>query len=79
MRKRVHRVDSLEKSNELLKKRAGIVELLWCGDAECGHEIEEHIKASLLGTPIDIEENIEGNCVACGKEASSLVRVAIAY
>ncbi|MCW3984933.1 MAG: proline--tRNA ligase [Candidatus Bathyarchaeota archaeon] len=79
MRKRIYRVDSLEKADELLKKRAGILELLWCGDAGCGHEIEELVSAKLLGTPVDFEEKIEGKCVVCGKKASSFVRAAIAY
>jgi len=79
MKERVHRVNSIEKANELLKKRAGIVELSWCENAECGHKLEEQVNASLLGTPVDIADKIEGNCIICGKKASSLVRVAIAY
>jgi prolyl-tRNA synthetase len=79
MKKRVYRVDNLEKANQLLKKRAGVVELLWCGDAECGHKLEDRVNATLLGTPVDVEEKIEGKCVVCGREALSLVRVAIAY
>ncbi len=79
MKARIHRVDSLEEANKLLKKRAGIVELFWCGEEDCGHRLEERINASLLGTPIDFEERIEGKCLVCGKNASSLVRVAITY
>jgi len=79
MKKRIYRVDSLKDADKLLKKKAGIVELLWCGDADCGHKLEERVNAKLLGTPVDIEEKIEGKCLVCGKEASNLVRVAIAY
>ncbi len=79
MKTRTYRVDNMEKANELLKKKAGIVELPWCGNAECGHKLEEHINATLLGTPVDAEEKIEGKCAVCGKKASSIVRVAIAY
>lgn len=79
MKKRTYRVDSLEKANELLKRRAGIVELPWCGDAKCGHRLEERASAKLLGTPVDTEEKIEGKCVICGAKASNLVRMAIAY
>ncbi|MDH5448602.1 MAG: proline--tRNA ligase [Candidatus Bathyarchaeota archaeon] len=79
MKKRIYRVDSLEKANELLRKRAGIIELFWCGTEECGHKLEERVNASLLGTPVDIEEKIEGKCLVCGKKASNLVRVAITY
>ncbi len=79
MKTRIYRVHSLEKANELVKKRVGIVELLWCGGEECGHKLEERVNASLLGTPVDIEEKIEGNCLVCGKKAANLVRVATAY
>lgn len=79
MKKRIHRVSNLEEANQLLKKRAGIVELFWCGNAECGHKLEEHVNATLLGTPVDTEEKVEGKCIICGKKASNFVRVAIAY
>ena len=79
MKKRIYRVADLEKANQLLKKRAGIVELLWCGDAKCGHELEEQVNATLLGTPVDVKKKIEGKCIVCGRKASGLVRLAIAY
>jgi prolyl-tRNA synthetase len=79
MKTRLHRVDSLEKATELLRKKAGIVELPWCGDAECGHQLEGKVDARLLGTPLDIEDKIEGKCAVCGKKTSSLVRIAVAY
>jgi len=78
-KERVYRVDSLEKANELLRNRAGIVELLWCGEEECGHELEERVNASLLGTPVDIKEKIVGKCLVCKKKASNIVRLAITY
>ena len=79
METRIYKVNSLEKANNLLKKKAGIVELLWCGEEECGHKLEEHVNAKLLGMPVDIEEKIEGKCLICGGKASSLVRVAMTY
>jgi len=79
MKSRIYSVGDLEEANKLLKKRAGIVELPWCGEAECGHKIEEQINATLLGTPVDVEEKVEGKCIVCSKKALSLVRVAVAY
>jgi len=78
MKQRIHRVAKLEDAEELLKKRAGIVEALWCGRAECGHRLEI-INAKVLGTPEDIEEKIEGKCVVCGEEAETIIRAAMAY
>ncbi len=79
MKARIHRVNSLEEANKLIAKKAGVVELLWCGKAECGHKLEESVKASLLGTPVDTEGKVKGKCVVCDKRAVNLVRVAIAY
>jgi prolyl-tRNA synthetase len=79
MKDHVHRVENLQEARELLEKRAGIVEVFWCGKAECGHELEGEIKARVLGVPEDIEEKVDGKCVVCGQKASSVVRVALAY
>src|SRR3990170_1997578 len=75
----VYRVNQLEKAKKLLRKKAGIVEILWCGNAECGHKLEEEVNARVLGTPIDLEETIAGNCVVCGKKAKEIMRTAVAY
>ena len=79
MNKRVHRVDNLEEAEKLIAKRKGIVEVLWCGSVECGHKLEEAAEARVLGVPMDIQEKIDGKCGICGKNATSIVRVAIAY
>jgi len=79
MDRRVHRVDNLEEAKKLIARRAGIVEVYWCGNVECGHKLEEAIGARVLGVPMDVEEKIDGKCTTCGKDAISIVRVAIAY
>jgi len=79
MRARVHRATTLEDVQKLLKKKAGIVELLWCGNTKCGHKLEDFVRAKLLGTPEDTKEKIEGRCIICDSPASNLVRVANAY
>jgi prolyl-tRNA synthetase len=75
----VYRVNQLEEAKRLLRKKAGIVEILWCGNAECGHKLEEEVNARVLGTPIDLEETVDGNCVVCGKKAKEIMRTAVAY
>jgi prolyl-tRNA synthetase len=79
MNEHVYRVDELEEANRLLKKRAGIVEVAWCGSEDCGHKLEEQVNARVLGTPVDLKETVVGNCVVCGKKAKDIVRVAVAY
>jgi len=79
MDQRVFRVDALDEAKKLLKKRAGMVEVSWCGDAECGRKLEEEVDARVLGTPMDLKGDVRGNCVICNNKAKTMVRVAIAY
>jgi len=79
MKDRIYSVYSLEEAKKLLKRRAGIVEVLWCNRAECGHKLEEAVNARVLGVPVDKEEKVRGKCVVCGQKAEHVVRTAIAY
>lgn len=79
MDEHVFRVSDLKEAKNLLKKRAGIVEVLWCGNDECGHKLEEEVNARVLGTPMDLKDDISGSCVICGNKAKNVVRVAVAY
>jgi prolyl-tRNA synthetase len=79
MNAHVYRVNQFETAKKLLRKKAGIVEILWCGNPECGHKLEEEANTRVLGTPVDFEEKVSGNCVVCGKKAKEIMRTAIAY
>ena len=79
MKERVYRVNSLGEAKTLLKRKAGIVEVPWCGKDECGHSLEEAVEARLLGFPEDITEKVDDKCVVCGEPAKNVVRVAQAY
>jgi len=69
MEEGIETVSSLEGLPEKMI-RAG-----WCGEEQCGHEIETKSDRDILGTPIDGEE-FDGQCVICGKKAKSLVYLA---
>jgi len=79
MRERVYRINSLAEAKQLLEKKAGIVEVPWCGKDKCGHSLEEIVDARLLGFPEDTKEKVYGKCLVCGEQAINLVRVAQAY
>ncbi|MCW4035407.1 MAG: proline--tRNA ligase, partial [Candidatus Bathyarchaeota archaeon] len=79
LKEHVFRVNRLSEAKSLLKKRAGIVEVPWCGNDECGHRMEEEVEARLLGFPEDTDEKIDGKCVVCDQPAVQVVRVAQAY
>jgi len=79
MREHIYSVDSLSEAKRLLQKKAGIVEVPWCGKDECGHSLEEMVEARLLGFPEDSTEKVDGKCLVCGEKAVNVVRVALAY
>jgi prolyl-tRNA synthetase len=79
MQEHVHKADSLDEVKQLLKRRAGIVEVPWCGETECGLKMEQEIDGKVLGTPRELAEKVSGNCIVCGKKAKEIVRVAVAY
>lgn len=79
MKEHVSRVNSLGEVKQLLKKRAGIVEVAWCGETECGLTLEGEINGKVLGIPMDEKEKVSENCIVCGKKAQNVVRVAVAY
>jgi prolyl-tRNA synthetase len=79
MKERIYRVNSLGEAKTLLKRKAGILEVPYCGKDECGHSLEEAVEARLLGFPEDTTEKVAGKCLVCGEPANNVVRVALAY
>jgi prolyl-tRNA synthetase len=61
------------------KIREGIVEVAWCGNDECGFEIERLIEARVLGVNPNEAASKDHVCLICGKKAKSKVRLARAY
>ena len=79
MNERIYRVYRLGEAKSLLKHKAGIVEVPWCGKDECGHSLEETVGARLLGFPEDALDKVDSKCVVCGDQTVKVVRVALAY
>ncbi len=77
----IKRVDTLEEAKGVFEDRRGIVELPWCGEENCGLEMEEILDAKMLGIPYpEKEAEIEGKkCAHCGKEAKFIARFARTY
>jgi len=80
LEKHTFRTSSLKEAKQLINKKAGIVEVPWCGNAKCGQQLEEAVDARILGTP---EENTRQKpyekCIMCGKTAKTIIRVALTY
>lgn len=71
-RERVHDCESLEEVREAVAKN--LARIAWCGNEDCGREIEEATDADILGESID--EKRDSSCIACGAKTETVVYVA---
>ena len=60
---------SVETISSLGSPPKKILRFGWCGEEECGRQIEQRTELKLLGTPY-IKEDFRGKCVVCGKDTS---------
>ncbi len=80
LEKRTYRTGNLEEAKQLIKERAGIIEVPWCGSSKCGQELEEIIDARILGTPEEeTNQEIGDKCILCQKTAEKTIRIALTY
>lgn len=79
LRENTHKVKSLEEAKQLLQKKRGVLEALWCGNNDCGQTLGLELNASVLGSAVDIKERIRGSCIICNKKASQVARIARTY
>jgi prolyl-tRNA synthetase len=83
-------MDLLARSTQLLQKMmrditslddepaTGILKAGWCGEAACGHEMEDRLGVKMLGTPHG-SAPYSGKCVVCGKDAAQQAYLARTY
>ncbi|AXV38997.1 proline--tRNA ligase [Methanobacterium sp. BAmetb5] len=67
---------TVEEARDIVTNQKGIVSFSWCGDEECGKEIEENVNVDILGVK---EESTESKCIRCGKESRYLALLAKTY
>jgi prolyl-tRNA synthetase len=67
---------SIEDAQEKLREKGGIIRTVWCGEKECGLEIEEVLNATLLGTS---EEKPKGECVHCQGDGRQMLLISRSY
>jgi prolyl-tRNA synthetase len=56
----------------------GVLRAGWCGEAACGHEMEDRLGVKILGTLYE-KEAFRGKCVVCGRDASERAHLARTY
>jgi len=71
--------DHIQEVNDLRNVKEGkIARMYWCGNEECGHEIEDVTGWSILGNPVN-EKHPLGKCIVCGAESSDVIYVSKTY
>ena len=78
---RFKRLTSIDEAKKFLEG-GGIVEIPWCGNDSCAHQIADELGAEALGTPVTTIEKIEvkgQKCPICGKDAVTYMRYSRRY
>ncbi len=55
----------MDEASEQIKENKGIISFSWCGENECGKDMEEKLRVDLLGIQTPSEEG--ETCVNCEK------------
>jgi prolyl-tRNA synthetase len=74
MEKFIKTIDNFEDA----QKWEGIIHTGWCGEQECGLEIEDILDRSIVGVPIE-KSGFEGSCLQCGKPTDIDIYIAKTY
>ena len=77
MKNSIRSVDSIEEAAEEMSKAGGIITFDWCGDQECGKDIEEKVRVDILGVQESDKEN--STCINCDKPSKHLTLIAKTY
>jgi prolyl-tRNA synthetase len=73
----VRSVDSIEEATSEMAKAGGIVTFDWCGDEDCGKDIEEKVKVAILG--VQESDNDDSTCINCDKPSKHITLIAKTY
>lgn len=72
----IHPAETVEEAADIVSNQRGIVSFSWCGNEECGKNMEEQVNVDILGVK---EESTEGKCINCGKESQFIALLAKTY
>ncbi len=50
----------------------------WCGEVDCGHQLEDRVEANMLGEP-QYQSFPEAACAVCGRKSSGRTYMARQY
>ena len=69
-------VEKVEQIKKTINKKGGIITCNWCGDTDCGKDMEEKFDIDILGTQ---ESDVCGECINCGNQAQHKVLISKTY
>ena len=75
--KNIRSVDSIEEAADEMDKASGIITFDWCGDENCGKDIEEKVKVAILG--VQEPDNENSTCINCDKPSKHRTLMAKTY
>ena len=75
MESEIREAETLEEASRIIDEKRGIISFMWCGEEECGMDVEEKVRVDILG----IQEGGSGTCINCGREAPYRAYLARTY
>ncbi len=76
MRAKVKEVASIEEARA--QTQVGVALVPWCGEVDCGHQLENQVEANMLGEP-QYQNFSEAACAVCGKKSTGRTYMARQY
>ena len=73
---KVKEVSTIEEARA--QTEAGVALVPWCGEVDCGHQLEEQVGANMLGEP-QYQSFPEAACAVCGKRSAGRTYMARQY
>ena len=73
----IRSVDTIEEAADEMSKAGGIITFNWCGDQDCGKDIEDKVRVDILGVQEVVEE--DSTCINCNKPSKHLTLIAKTY
>ena len=73
---KVKEVASIEEAKT--QTQVGVALVPWCGEVDCGHQLENQVEANMLGEP-QYQSFSEAACAVCGKKSTGRTYMARQY
>lgn len=79
LKSNIHKAKDAVDAKMIIDSSGGVVEIPWCGNDECGIQMEKEVDARILGLPDYSEVKISGTCPICNGPGKYVIRAARAY